>query len=144
MKIRKGTKKDFNEIVKLFIEGFSEKPYLEKWTQKSAGKRLKKFFNKDYIIYVAESDGGIEGFIIISTYLWYTGNEGFIDEFIVSKKMHGKGIGTILLKKAEKYLRKKGVKEIALYTHRKAKAARFYEKRGYNPGHMIVYTKKVK
>jgi ribosomal protein S18 acetylase RimI-like enzyme len=142
--IRKGTKKDIKEMARIFREEYAKKPWNEKWTEKNSIKKIKNYFNNKHRTYVCEIDKETVGFIIIDTFVWASGKEGFIDQIIVSEKYQGKGIGKTLFEKAEDYFRKKGIKGVTLYTNVKSNAAGFYERRGYKQGDMVIYSKKLK
>jgi len=142
--IRKGIKKDIKEMARIFREEYAKKPWNEKWTEKNSIKKIKNYFNNKYKIYVCEIDKKIVGFIVTDTFVWASGKEGFIDQIIISEKYQGKGIGKTLLEKTEDYFRKKGIKEIILYTNIKSNAVGFYKGRGYKQGDMVIYSKKLK
>ncbi len=144
VKVRIANKKDIPEVTKIFREEFSKRPFNDKWKKQSALKKIKHYFADDYEIYVAMIGKDIVGFIIFSTYEWTKGIEGFIDQIVVSNKFQGRGIGRKLMKLAENYFKKMKIKEIVLYTDRRALSAKFYENIGYKQGHMIAYLKKLK
>ena len=79
-----------------------------------------------------ESYGKIVGFIIFHIEIWNAGNVGFIDELVIDKKFQGKGYGKILMNFAEKYTKKRRAKSYGLWTNRRSKAFKIYEKLGYN------------
>ncbi|MFC1727268.1 GNAT family N-acetyltransferase [Patescibacteria group bacterium] len=55
----------------------------------------------------------------------------YIPELIIADNLRGKGIGTSLLKEAEKWVRKQGGHEVYLVTGKKWQARDFYKKLGY-------------
>lgn len=60
-------------------------------------------------------------------------DELFVDMLAVEKTMQGRGIGTMLLKKAERVGKKKGVRYLHLYVNEgNAKGLRFYQRHGLN------------
>tara|TARA_Y100000310_G_scaffold329855_1_gene400451 strand:+ start:509 stop:937 length:429 start_codon:yes stop_codon:yes gene_type:complete len=142
MKITIATETDLSPIAELFMIEFAKEPYFEKWSERGAIQRIKQYF-KDSKIYVAKNDQNIVGFIIISTFLWYTGLAGNINEFIVAKKYQNQGIGTKLLEVASTYFKNKNVKQIDLITHQKAKAVGFYEKLGFKKKEYVYFSKKL-
>ena len=64
MKIRNAKKEDLNEIVSIFITESKKRPYLQKWTKKSATNDLKPFLKKKEL-WVAVLDEKIVGFILV-------------------------------------------------------------------------------
>lgn len=140
--IRKAKENDLKEISLIFKVEYAKEPYDEKWTDTSALKKIKDYF-KEEIVYVAEVDNKIIGFIIISTYFWYDGNRGFIEEIVVTEKEQGKGIGAELMRTAEKHFRGKNVRQYSLFTSKKAKALMFYKKLGLKEEGFISLTKEI-
>lgn len=69
----------------------------------------------------------------IETYDFKAPKRGRVTELVVSKKIRSKGIGTILLKSMEQYLKSIGCKDILLGVFAyNTKAIKFYEKMGYH------------
>jgi GNAT superfamily N-acetyltransferase len=62
---------------------------------------------------------------------WVKGMEYYIDEFCVSHKMQGKGIGSRFMKAIEENIRRKGLGGIILNTEKGFPSQRFYEKNGF-------------
>jgi ribosomal protein S18 acetylase RimI-like enzyme len=143
IKIRQATRKDIKTIVRIFREEFSKKPYKDLWTEKNALKSISDYFKENNYIYLAEINNEVAGFVIFGLYQWTRNIEGFIDQIVVSENFQGIGIGKALMKLAEDYFKKKGIKEVSLYTDRRAGSTKFYERIGYKQGHMIIYTKKI-
>jgi ribosomal protein S18 acetylase RimI-like enzyme len=128
IKIRKATKKDFSKIAEIWKKEYSKKPYNEKWKIKDIFAKIKDYL-KESKIYVATLDKKIVGFIIFKRIIWDDGKHLFIDEVVVSKKFQGKGIGKVLMSKAEK--ESKGCVLVELWTYKEAEACNFYKKLGY-------------
>jgi ribosomal protein S18 acetylase RimI-like enzyme len=64
-------------------------------------------------------------------------NYGFIYDIFVEEKSRGKGIGKLLLEKAEDYCRKKGYSRIALMVSTENDSAiRLYSRIGFKPEQM--------
>jgi len=142
MKIRKAKEGDLPEIAKLYKESYSEKPYNEKWTDKSVSARLGDLFSWTKI-YVAVIDKKIIGFIIFYSFLWDTGNKGYIEDLGVDKKYRNKGIAKKLMEKAEIELKKLGVKKILLDVNIKSLAINLYKKIDYKKTDYIKMEKKI-
>ena len=141
MGIRKVTINDLKRIVEIFREGYSKPPYNEKWTKKIATKRINNYF-KDHKIFVLEINNKIQGFIIITFYIWHTGLRGYLHELVVAKEFQRRGYGRKLMEFAEKYFKKKGANEASLMTSPKSKAFKIYKKLNYKEeGFVSMYKK---
>lgn len=91
--IRKADKKDFNEIVRIFMEEYKEYPYYEKWSKERAVKKVETYFVAGRKIYIADASKDVAGFVIIETFIWDTEDRGIIDELVVSSKYQERGWG---------------------------------------------------
>ena len=136
MKIRKATKKDIKEIVDLFIEESSKKPYNEKWAKGKALKEVKEFLEDE--LYVAVIEKKIIGFIA-SNINNDDRKKAYIRELWLRPEHYRKGIGRQLVKLIEGLYKKKGVKLIRLVTKKKAQAFKFYKKIKYNQSKELVF-----
>jgi ribosomal protein S18 acetylase RimI-like enzyme len=128
--IRAGQQSDIKKIVKIFREEYKKYPYNEKWGEKTALDKIKDY-SKSSKIFVVELEDRVVGFIILHTHLWDDGEVGFIDEIIVTEKFQGKGLGKLLMNKAEEYFRKNKIKRYELMSSTKSKAFKFYQKIGF-------------
>ncbi len=140
--IKKATSKNAKRIIELFREEYAKPPYHENWSEKRAEQRIKKYF-EGHKIFVLEINKKIQGFIIISFYMWHTGLRGYIDEIVVSFKYQGKGHGKELMKFAENYFKRKGAKEVSLRSSKKSRVFRIYKKLNYKEekGFVSMYKK---
>jgi len=87
------------------------------------------------ILFVAEDNRKIIGFILSNLISYGDFKYGSIDEFFVKKTFRGKGIGTSLLKKAIKELEKLNPKLILVGTEKANKEAiKMYQKVGFKVG----------
>ncbi len=88
---------------------------------------------KDTLIFIAEEDGKLTG--LVTFYIlpnirhdWYRGH---IEDFIVSKAVRGKGIGSQLFDAVKKYCKENNIRVIKLDSGVElTDAHRFYEKNG--------------
>lgn len=142
MKIRKAKKQDLKKVSELFKVEYAKKPYNEKWTPAKASTKIKQYFKTNFI-HVLEVEKEITGFIVFSAYLWHDGKRGLIDEIVVSAKHQGKGYGKALLKYAEKYLRKKGIKKLNLFSVKKSKAFKFYKQNNFKEEDFVSMVKQI-
>jgi Predicted acetyltransferase len=103
--------------------------------KKNVSERLYKInSNKDYKTLVAELDNKVVGFIgLCKLYAYeYDGEYVRIISLVVNERYRGKGIGTFLLKSAEKWAINQGAIAIALNSGiKREKAHEFYNGNGY-------------
>lgn len=142
--IQKASKKNLPEINRIFIEEYSKPPYNEKWPVEKSLAKLKRYL-KEGSIFVFKKDNKIVGFIIGSVHLWDKGDEGFINEVVVSKKFQGGGYGKKLITYFIKDSKKKGAIYVALLSNPRSKAFKIYKKMGFKILKDFTYmTKKIK
>lgn len=93
----------------------------------------------DGMIFVAESDGGLIGFVAVLIEIkhesWTTMvRRGYISNLVVSESQRGQGIGQRLLTEAETYARAKGCDHLLLdVLANNAPALKAYERFGFSP-----------
>ena len=128
---RKAVKEDFIRINELFVEMLRTIYKREDVAGYKDGDLDYYFAHGEDWICVAEIDGRVEGFLSIEAhreqenYLYY-------DDFCVSAGHRGRGIGSALMKEAEKYCKSLGFSSIVLHVEKEnASTRRFYEKRGF-------------
>ena len=89
---------------------------------------LDKFFGGGDVIYVAVSDGEVVGYISVEVYPDFV----YLDDLSVTEAFRGMGIGTKLIKFAERYAADSSVSSAALHVERTNTAARYlYQRLGY-------------
>jgi ribosomal protein S18 acetylase RimI-like enzyme len=137
IKIRKAKVEDLNEIVKIFINESSKKPYNEKFNSKTALKQTKDFFKKQDL-YVAKINKEIAGFMVVHI---DTDNKkkATINELWLKPKYQGKGFGKGFVNFILDKYKEKGVKIMRLVSHKKSKAFGFYNKMGFNELNYLVF-----
>jgi len=130
MKIRKAKRDDLKQIVRVYNDVFSEKPYNEKWNNKNLMPKILEIL-KNQRVYVAEINNKIIGFISFYDFIGSEGKIGCIFELGVDKKYRNREVGIILVKKAEEELKKSGCKMVLLDVNKKTPAIKFYKRIGY-------------
>ena len=130
MKIRRGKKSDLKEIAELFRKGYSEFPYNEKWSKKTALDKIKEYLRRESIIFVLEEKKKIIGFIIGKIFLWERVKKGFGDELVIDKKFRNKGYGKLLINYMISYFKKKGVSSVEGIAVKGSKAFEIYKRMG--------------
>jgi|TARA_B100001971_G_scaffold212193_1_gene241642 N-acetylglutamate synthase-like GNAT family acetyltransferase len=140
MKIRKATKRDFNNISNLIKEEYW-KHYKEKWTIESALETL-NHYKKVGKIFVGEIEKRIVGVIIIREEEYNGRKTLMVEELVVNGDLQGKGLGKKLMMFVEGYCKKNNIKRIWLITGKDASAFGFYKKIGYKHEEKTVYFSK--
>jgi len=144
MKIRKVEKSELKKTSRIFKEVFNDRPYLDKWTNKTALEHIKhEFLIGEIFIFLEEKE--IIGLIVIRKGVAPDGNVAEIKDFAILKKYRGKGIGTKVIQEIESKLKKENYKGIYLETYHKSKAVDFYKKNKYKLSkHTAYMTKDIK
>ena len=127
LKIRRADLSDFNQINSL----------CEELLGSCVGNREEMFRkalkNKDYLCLVAEISKEIVGFIDLWAFpdIAHGAYLAQIQNFVVTEKMRGKGIGTKLLEEIIKVFREKKYHELHVWTEKEnEEAIRLYKKLG--------------
>ena len=77
---------DISELVKIFTETFNSEPWFEKWTEKTAEKRLSHCLNNESCVGIVSAEGEeITGMLIGEEEQYYDGVVCVIKEFCVKK-----------------------------------------------------------
>lgn len=130
MEYREIVPADLPELVKIFAETFNSEPWFEKWTEKTAEKRLAHYLGNESCVGIVSEEGGeITGLLIGEEEQYYDGVVCVIKEFCVKNALRGRGIGTVLLGEFERREAARGVRGLSLYTAEEDEG--FYAKNGY-------------
>ena len=90
---------------------------------------LDKFFGGGDVICVAVSDGDVVGYVSVELYPDFV----YLDDLSVTESFRGMGIGTKLIKFAERYAADSNVPMASLHVERSNTAARYlYQRLGYS------------
>ena len=129
--LRRAKSEDFERINELFSE-MLQSIYQKQSVQGYQREDIDYYFRggEDWIC-VAEIHGKIEGFLSVEVhrepkaYIYY-------DDFCVSEKFRGRGVGTALMRRAEEYAQSIGVSAVILHVEESnLRARKFYESRGF-------------
>jgi GNAT superfamily N-acetyltransferase len=124
--------KYLDECANLLISAFNIEPWNEKWTFDTARKRLENTYNTpNFRGWVYKNDNKIVGALMGNCEQWYEGFQYYIKDFFVDPTIQKKGIGTKMLKYAEKELLDIDVNFIHFYTLKGGTTEKFYKKNGY-------------
>jgi len=142
MKIRKASKKDLKEIVKLMSSEFSKKPFNEKSNLSSVLKSL-NFYFKLGEIYVVVLDKKIAGVLVFKLEQYWEGKVLIIGDLAIEESFKNKGVGTKLMNFVESYAKKNKIRRILFTTNKQSKAVNFYKKIGYSIDKLRIEMEKV-
>lgn len=135
MKIRKATRKDFDGILKIYLESAILNPKDKK------NLELKKYLSnslkeKTFFVLIAEEDKNVVG-VCISNFGRISKVDADLVDIYVLKKYRGQSVGNKLMKELYKKLKKKGIKNLGLYSENNPKTLNFYKKQGFQIGRLI-------
>ena len=129
---------DIQELAKIYAETFNSDPWYDKWTRKTAEKRLYQMANNGGFFGILSYDeSGITGMIMGESEQYFDGVIFNMKEFCVKNELRGKGIGTELLAEFERRLKGMGIRETVLMTN--LVDEEFYKKRGFHRSRGIIY-----
>jgi ribosomal protein S18 acetylase RimI-like enzyme len=136
MQIRRYKSADKNAVVKLWEEVFH---YTAPYSRPERALKL-KLKQKDGLLFVADAGrDGVAGTVMAG----FDGHRGWIYSLAVREGTREKGIGTSLMLRAEKELKKRGAPKIKLQIMpSNKKVVKFYEKLGYSVDRLISMGKR--
>jgi len=120
---------DYNKISEIYGEGFSEPPYNEPWTPKTALKKI-RLFAKYCDIWKIVYENRIVGFIIINPNYWFPGKFCFGEDIAIKKEYRGKGIAKEALLRIMEIYKKKGFKYFYGTSNNQSKAYKLWRSIG--------------
>ncbi len=131
-KIRKAVKEDEAKIKELFKE-MLQTIYSKKNVDGYEDGYLDKFFDdhEDWIC-VAEVNDSVVGYLSIEVHREHE-NFIYLDDFSVSKKYRSNGIGTKLIKTAERFAKEANISTIVFHVEKSnSSALKLYKRLGYS------------
>lgn len=129
---------DVPELGKIYAETFNSDPWYDKWTEKTAEKRLSQMIkNSGFFGMISYNESGITGMILGEEEQYFDGVVFRIKEFCVRNELRGQGIGTKLLVEFERVLKEKGIREAVLMTD--SEDENFYVNFGFKRSNGVVY-----
>lgn len=125
---REFLEKDFDTIVKNYIEVFSAEPWNDKLTVPQIEKYIQIMENMNtFIGYIFEdTDKTMVGCALGFIRPWYQGKEYHMDTFFIVNNSQKNGLGDIFLKDIKNELSKRCIPTIVLDTDRGTPAEKFY------------------
>jgi ribosomal protein S18 acetylase RimI-like enzyme len=126
MKIRNAKSKDRKKITKLYLELYP------RWKKQIKNKTIPLEVKAKKIILIAEDKKDVLGFCWANLIIYGISRFGYIEELFVRKDFRNEGIGTALVKKVMKEMKKLKVAALFVTTERKNKdAIKLYKNLGF-------------
>ncbi len=140
MEYTKLTNKNYTQMIKAYINAFNSEPNNDEWTEESAIRKWTQVLsNPNFEGYMAFNDSNnLTGYIGGVHEVYFMGDTFLIEDFFVINEMHGKGIGTEILKWFENHLKEKDVVMTRFFTAKISEQQGYYEKREYQTFDEIV------
>lgn len=133
VKFRKFSSLDIDKCAILFKDVFSDYPWFDDWVSVSQAREylIELINNPSFEGFIAFEDSEIVAVCFGHKRSWWMGKEFFIDEFFVSSKKQGNGIGTKLMDYVKNSLEKDDYKRLVLLTNKEIPAEEFYIRNGF-------------
>ncbi|MCL5239692.1 MAG: GNAT family N-acetyltransferase [Candidatus Marsarchaeota archaeon] len=101
------------------------------WDRRSNLSKKRAYNSRSVLVAVSGKD------VVGTVYVSYDGWEGFIYRLAVLHTFREKGTGTLLMRSAERELRRLGAREVAIFVDAKNSGLhKYYKKRGYKLSRM--------
>ena len=133
MEFKKFSRQDLDNSAKLYQEVFSEQPWNDEWIGLSQVKNYLKELIQNPVFggYVVYHNSRLVAACLGHSRSWWSGNEFIIDEFFVSSKYQGQGIGSLLMEYMENHPELSNIDSFQLLTNKDVPAKDFYRKNGF-------------
>ncbi len=125
--------KDLKELAKIYNATYSNFDVGERWTEETAYKMLKYWFDRQPdLCFLAKCEGKIVGAFVVGVKPWWDGNHLVDGEIFVSPDCQKKGVGKELLRFVSEYAKKKyDVVQFDSYTVRDKYPLKWYKSIGF-------------
>lgn len=130
MIIRIAAKHDLSSVSIIFRENLSNPPYNYFLESRESYEIIERYF-RTQVMYVAQDDVSIVGFVVGDKYFWIGGWHLWIAELFVDTKNQRKEIGTNLISAIENHFKKDHIVYVELLAHNEADAKEFYKKNAF-------------
>lgn len=134
MILREVHEKDFDSIVKHYIDVFSSEPWNDELNLNEITQYVSDIYNMNTFIgyvWVDEETNSMIGVALGYIKPWYRGREYILDTFFITKKVQSKGYGSQFMTTLKNKLLSKNIEDILLDTDRGMPAENFYIKNGF-------------
>ena len=145
MRIIEIKKNNIQNHAKLFVETFTQEPWLEDWTIETAYSRLFCYQNTPNFIGLSViKEDKLIGFIFGNIEPYQRSFHFLLKEMCVKVEYQREGIGKKLMLQLDKILKEKEVTSVILLTQKGSSAEKFYLNSGYSvAASMGLYFKKL-
>ncbi|HHN81744.1 MAG TPA: N-acetyltransferase [Methanomicrobia archaeon] len=132
---------DLASVVDTFLAAFSGEPWNDRWPSREHLRTylLEIVSMPTFRWYVVGDGNAVIGASLGHLRSWWEGTECLIDEFFVSPRFQGGGIGSALLDHVKRELKKEGVSALVLLTKRDCPAEQFYLRHGFEDDESLVF-----
>ena len=138
--IRPIQKKDISGCAEILCAVYNNEIWRDRWTIETGIAYLEDYFEaRKFVGFVIEEDEKIIGAMFAHEKIWWNNSELYIDEMFVLPEMQGNGLGSRLIKTAEKYVKKYNLAGLTLCTNKYAPAPNFYRKNGFEANEAIMF-----
>lgn len=123
---------DLRGCAEVFRDAFAEEPWKENWSIQLAETRISELMNTPLSVgFVYEEAGTVYGVAAGRAVTYLYGREYVIDEFCMSPKVQGRGIGSGMLRHIMDEMSARGFAAVVLQTTKGFPSERFYQKNGF-------------
>ena len=145
MEIREMKREDISECAEILCSVYNNELWMCRWDKETAVLYLLDFFNVNkFVGYVLCESGKVTGALFAHEKIWWNNSELYVEEMFVAPDRQRKGLGTMLLNEAEKYVKEHQLAGLTLSTNRYAPAPLFYKKNGFAEcGHILFMAKEL-
>ncbi len=124
--------KDFEAVKAVFLLAFTGEPWNDEWSEEMINFYLDDLLQaKNSLSYGLYKDDELVGIALGRLMHFYSGNQFRIDEFCVSPKEQGHGLGTTFMELLTDAVKKKDIKYLLLDTNKTYPAYNFYLKNDF-------------
>ncbi|APQ97369.1 GNAT family N-acetyltransferase [Clostridium botulinum] len=133
-----------DKCVDLFIDTFSKEPWNDVYeSREQVVGFFENYVNNNYFIgYIAKIGDELAGLSIGAKTPCFRGMEYFIDQFCISEKFQGQGVGSKFLQLIESDIKKQNINTIILTTAKGFQAENFYIKNGFKKFDRTIFLAK--
>lgn len=130
MSIRHALRSDIPSVTRIFLEQMTQAPYNYSFNLLESEKIITQYFETQ-VMFVADDEQEITGFIVGDKYLWIGGWHLWIAELFVGTQYQQQGIGSRLLTEIEKHFVNDHIISVELTAHADADSLKFYSNKSF-------------
>jgi len=130
--IRHLKRSDLSPCARAYVRTFNGKPWNDHWTVPAARKRLQDILDTPRFFGLIMADGrNVIGAVLGNIECWYDRYHYNLKEMFVQPAHQGSGLGTEMMTRVRRDLRKKDVIGIYLFTTGTGRVPLFYARNGF-------------